>query len=85
MLRATQHLVQKPLSPATSQQILRRNTVGLVPYTIPAIGGLLTPNLTLVTICATIAISYASPSTTSGEPQALGSGDIEDDLDVDRA
>jgi hypothetical protein len=85
MLRATQHLVQKPLSPAASQQILRRNAVGLVPYTIATIGGLLAPYLTLVVICATIAIFYASPGTTSGEPQALGIGDIEDDLDVDRA
>jgi len=79
MLLAKQHLLQEHLTPPARRQILRRNAVGLVPYAIATVGGILTPYITLV-ICAAVAGFYALPST-SAERQPLDRDEVGDDLD----
>ena len=47
--------------PAVRRSILRRTAVGVVPYLLATLGGLLSPYLTL-TICAVVAVFYSQPA-----------------------
>ncbi len=79
MLLAKQHLLHDRLTPDLRQAILRRNTIGVAPYTLAMLGGILTPYLTLA-ICAAIAAFYALPSTTSDQGrQPPSSGGVEEE------
>ena len=79
MLLSKPHLLQKDLTPLACQEILRRNSVGLLPYAIATIGGILTPYLTLA-ICAAVAFFYALPGAPA-EHGAAERGEIQCDLD----
>jgi len=70
VLVAKQHLLHERLTADLRRTVLRRNAVGLAPYAVATLGGLITPYLTLV-ICGLVAVFYALPGTTSdGESQA---------------
>jgi uncharacterized membrane protein len=58
------HLLHEHLTPEVRHAVLRRNAAGVLPYLLAALGGILTPYLTLA-ICAAIAVFYALPATTS--------------------
>ena len=62
VLRAKQHLLQDHLTPEVRRAVMRRNAVGLLPYAVATVGGVLSPYLTLA-ICAGVAVFYALPST----------------------
>jgi uncharacterized membrane protein len=57
-------LLAEHVTPAARRAILRRNTVGIVPYIVATVGAIITPYLTLA-ICGAIALFYALPATTS--------------------
>jgi uncharacterized membrane protein len=57
------HLLQKDLTPQARRLILRRNSVGLLPYAAGVAAAALTPCLSLA-ICGAVAIYYALPGTT---------------------
>ncbi len=57
-------LLSDHLPPVARRAILRRNAVGVVPYIAATGAAFITPYLTLA-ICATIALFYALPATTS--------------------
>lgn len=72
LLRTKQHLVQDHLTPEVRQAVLRRNAIGLLPYVLATIVGIVSPLLTLA-ICAGVAVFYALPRTTFDvQPQARG-------------
>lgn len=69
VLLSKQHLRQDHLTPAVRQAVLRRNAIGLLPYAVATVGGIVSPFLTLA-ICAGVAVFYALPRTTSDvQPQ----------------
>jgi uncharacterized membrane protein len=69
LLRSKQHLLQDHLTPAVRQAVMRRNAIGLIPYAVATVGGILSPFLTLA-ICAGVAVFYALPRATSDvQPQ----------------
>jgi MFS family permease len=69
LLLSKQHLLQDHLTPAVRQAVLRRNAIGLLPYAVATVGGIVSPFLTLA-ICAGVAVFYALPRTTSDvQPQ----------------
>lgn len=55
------HLLREPPSPALRRTILRHTAVGVVAYLLAALGGLLSPYLTLV-IVAAVALFYSLPA-----------------------
>jgi uncharacterized membrane protein len=55
------HLMHQPPSPALRRAILRRTAIGVVPYLLATLGGLLSPYLTLA-IVAAVALFYAVPA-----------------------
>src|SRR3954449_8080254 len=63
LLLAKQHLLHDRLTPEVRQGVLRRNAIGLVPYAVATVGGIVSPFLTLA-ICAGVAMFYALPGTT---------------------
>jgi uncharacterized membrane protein len=63
LLLAKQHLLHDRLTPEVRQGVLRRNALGLLPYAVATVGGILSPFLTLA-ICAGVAVFYALPGTT---------------------
>jgi uncharacterized membrane protein len=63
LLRAKSHLLQDHLTPEVRQAVLRRNAIGLLPYAVATVGGIVSPFLTLG-ICAAVAAFYALPRTT---------------------
>lgn len=58
------HLLHEHLTSPQRRSVLRRNTIGLLPYALATLGGILTPYLTLA-LCALVAMFYACPTTTS--------------------
>jgi uncharacterized membrane protein len=68
LLLSKQHLLQDHLTPAVRQAVLRRNAIGLLPYAVATVGGIVSPFLTLA-ICAGVAVFYALPRTTSDVQQ----------------
>ena len=73
LLLSKQHLLQDHLTPEVRQAVLRRNAMGLLPYAVATVGGVLSPYLTLA-ICAGVAVFYALPRTTFDVQQPAGSG-----------
>ena len=70
VLLTKQHLLQDRLTPEVRGALLRRNAIGLVPYALATVGGVVSPYLTLA-ICAGVAVFYALPRTTFDvQPQA---------------
>jgi uncharacterized membrane protein len=63
LLLAKQHLLHDHLTPEVRQAVLRRNAVGLLPYAVATVGGVVSPYVTLA-ICAGVAVFYALPRTT---------------------
>ena len=55
------HLMAEPPTPALRRAILRRAAVGVVPYVLATLGGLLSPYLTLA-IVAAVALFYSLPA-----------------------
>ena len=73
LLLSKQHLLKDHLTPEVRQAVLRRNAMGLLPYAVASVGGVLSPYLTLA-ICAAVAVFYALPRTTFDVQQQAGSG-----------
>jgi uncharacterized membrane protein len=73
LLLSKQHLLQDHLTPEVRQAVLRRNAVGLLPYAVATVGGIVSPYLTLA-ICAGVAVFYALPRTTFDVQQQARSG-----------
>ena len=73
LLLSKQHLLQDHLTPEVRQAVLRRNAVGLLPYAVATVGGIVSPYLTLA-ICAGVAVFYALPRTTFDVQQRARSG-----------
>jgi TMEM175 potassium channel family protein len=70
LLLTKQYLLQDHLTPEVRQAVLRRNAIGLLPYAVATVGGILSPFLTLA-ICAGVAVFYALPRTMFDvQPQA---------------
>jgi uncharacterized membrane protein len=63
LLHAKQRLLQDHLTPEVRRAVLRRNAIGLLPYAVATVGGVVSPFLTLA-ICAAVAVFYALPRTT---------------------
>jgi uncharacterized membrane protein len=63
LLLTKQDRLQDRLTPELRQAVLRRNAIGLLPYTVATVGGILSPFLTLA-VCAGVALFYALPGTT---------------------
>jgi uncharacterized membrane protein len=63
VLRNKQHLLQDHMTPDVNRALLRRNAIGLLPYALATVGGVVSPFLTLA-ICAGVAVFYALPRTT---------------------
>jgi len=82
MLIAKQHLLHERLTPEVRRSVLRRNAIGVAPYSLATLGAIFTPYLTLA-ICAALAAFYALPSTTSDHDpqQAQASAAVENDPD----
>jgi uncharacterized membrane protein len=64
LLIAKSKLLANHLTPQIRRSILRRNALGLLPFALATLGGILTPYLTLA-LCAAAALFYAHPATTS--------------------
>jgi uncharacterized membrane protein len=64
LLKNRAHLLGENISEHARRSILRRNMIGIVPYTVATAAALLSPYLTLA-ICGIIAIFYALPATTA--------------------
>lgn len=73
VLVSKQHLLQEHLTADLRRAVLRRNAVGVAPYALATLGGLLNPYITL-SICAILALFFALPSTTSDTPTAAPPG-----------
>ena len=73
LLLSKQHLLKDHLTPEVRQAVLRRNAMGLLPYAVATVGGVLSPYLTLA-ICAGVAVFYALPRTTFDVQQQAGNG-----------
>ena len=73
LLLSKQHLLKYHLTPEVRQAVLRRNAIGLLPYAVATVGGIVSPFLTLA-ICAGVALFYALPRTTFDVQQQAGSG-----------
>jgi uncharacterized membrane protein len=71
LLRTKVHLLDSRMTPDVRRRVLRRNAIGLVPYAIATVAGIVNPYITLA-ICAIVAGFYALPGTTSGTPEDLG-------------
>jgi uncharacterized membrane protein len=71
LLRAKVDLLDARMTADVRRRVLRRNAIGLVPYAIATVAGIVNPYITLV-ICAVVAAFYALPGTTSGTPEDLG-------------
>jgi uncharacterized membrane protein len=70
LLLTKRHLLKDHLTPEVRQAVLRRNAIGLLPYAVATVGGIVSPFLTLA-ICAGVAVFYALPRTTFDvQPQA---------------
>jgi len=81
MLIAKQHLLHERLTPEVRRSVLRRNAIGVAPYSLATLGAIITPYLTLA-ICAALAAFYALPSTTSDhDPQLASFPAVENDPD----
>ena len=81
MLIAKQHLLHERLTPEVRRSVLRRNALGVAPYSLATLGAILSPYLTLA-ICAVLAAFYALPSTTSDhDPQRARFRAVENDPD----
>jgi uncharacterized membrane protein len=63
LLLSKPHLLHKDLTPQVRRLILRRNSVGLLPYAAGVAAAALTPYLSLA-ICGAVAVYYALPGTT---------------------
>jgi len=55
------HLMHEPPTPALRRAILRRTAIGVVPYLLATLGGLLSPYLTLA-INGSVALFYSLPA-----------------------
>jgi uncharacterized membrane protein len=64
LLRAKPYLLHEHLTPSLRRKILRRNAVGLLPYALATIAGVVSPYLTLG-IAGAVAAFYAAPGTTA--------------------
>jgi uncharacterized membrane protein len=64
ILRARVDLLHERMTPDVRATVLRRNTVGLLPYLVATLAGIVAPGATLA-ICGAVAIFYALPGTTS--------------------
>jgi uncharacterized membrane protein len=73
LLLSKQHLLKDHLTPEVRQAVLRRNAMGLLPYAVASVGGVVSPYLTLA-ICAGVAVFYALPRTTFDVQQQAGGG-----------
>jgi uncharacterized membrane protein len=71
LLITKQHLLREHLTPEVRQAVLRRNAMGLLPYAVATVGGIVSPFLTLA-ICAGVAVFYALPRTTFDVQQHAG-------------
>jgi uncharacterized membrane protein len=71
LLITKQHLLRDHLTPEVRQAVLRRNAMGLLPYAVATVGGIVSPFLTLA-ICAGVAVFYALPRTTFDVQQQAG-------------
>jgi uncharacterized membrane protein len=54
------------LTPEIRAAVIRRNAVGLLPYAVATVGGILSPYFTLA-ICGVVAVFYALPGTTADQ------------------
>ena len=61
-------LLDDQLTPDRRRSVLRRNAIGLVPYAVATLGGLLTPYLTII-VCGAVGVFYALPTTTADVPR----------------
>jgi uncharacterized membrane protein len=78
ILIAKQNLLDEQLTPAMRTVVLRRNAIGLLPYLVATLAGIITPYITLA-ICAALGVFYALPTTTSdGEDRAIAAQSIDD-------
>ncbi len=64
LLNNRAHLLEENIDEHVRRSILRRNAIGLAPYTLATAAALLSPYVTLA-ICGLIAIFYALPATTT--------------------
>ncbi len=64
LLLAKAHLLEERLTPDVRRMVLRRNAVGLLPYGVAALAGIVNAYVTLA-ICGLIAVFYALPGTTA--------------------
>ena len=55
------HLLREPTPPALRRSILRRTAVGVLPYLVATLGGLLSPYFTLA-VSAAVAVFYSLPA-----------------------
>jgi hypothetical protein len=69
LLARRAHLVREDVTPAYRRTLLRRNTLGVVPYALATVGALLTPFVTLV-ICAAVAVYFLLPFTAPDSNQS---------------
>jgi uncharacterized membrane protein len=67
-LGAKARLLHESLTPDVRRWVLRRNAIGLLPYALATLAGIVSPYLTLI-LCAVVAGFYALPNTTSGTPE----------------
>jgi uncharacterized membrane protein len=71
ILRSRENLVHERLTPELRERVLRRNAVGLAPYALATLVGIVAPLVTLA-ICAAVAIFYALPGTTADRTTLRG-------------
>jgi uncharacterized membrane protein len=68
---ARRELVDTRITEEHKRWLLRRNTVGLLPYAVATAGAIVSPYVTLG-ICTFVAVFYALPATTPDPPEAIG-------------
>jgi TMEM175 potassium channel family protein len=66
------HLVDERIPVEVRRRLMRRNTLGFLPYAVATAGALISPYVTLV-ICTLVAVFYALPATTPDPPEVLAS------------
>jgi uncharacterized membrane protein len=64
------HLVDERIPAELRRQLMRRNTLGFLPYAVATAGAIISPYVTLV-ICMLVAVFYALPATTPDPPEVL--------------
>ena len=64
LLFARRHLLHEHMTPELCRSVMRRNGLGIAPYIVATLGGIISPYVTLI-LCGAIAVFFALPTTTS--------------------